>query len=235
MDQYRTPDLMPVLSRGRHRTPRKGACFMELASFLAGERWSDHPACTHPLLAKLAREVNDHVGDAMRARLAPLAPAVVGLTREDPRVDVWIARDAALLALPVVSAERQTVAACALVLCEEQLARLEGREPGVLPDDIARALDDVPHARDRAMASAPALHGRAGRFTERSAPAIVHASVSGISEACVPNSDEMLYGLLERTITKCQGWFSVPSAPLADRWPGTFTRGTARGPRPGRR
>ena len=69
-----TPDLLPVLSRGRHRTPRKGACFMEMASYLAGERWSDHPACTHPLLATLARDVNDHVADASRSRLVPLIP-----------------------------------------------------------------------------------------------------------------------------------------------------------------
>ena len=40
------PALLPVLSRGKHRNPRKGACFMEFASLLAGERWSDHPACT---------------------------------------------------------------------------------------------------------------------------------------------------------------------------------------------
>ena len=51
----RTPDHMPVLSRGKHRNARKGACFMEFASYLAGERWSDHPACTHPLLAAMAR------------------------------------------------------------------------------------------------------------------------------------------------------------------------------------
>jgi hypothetical protein len=53
--QPRLPDMLPVLSRGKHRNPRKGACFMELASYLAGERWSDHPACTHPLLASVAR------------------------------------------------------------------------------------------------------------------------------------------------------------------------------------
>ena len=47
------PDLVPILSRGKHRNPRKGACFMELASYLAGERWSDHPRCTHPLLASV--------------------------------------------------------------------------------------------------------------------------------------------------------------------------------------
>ena len=58
-DDDRSPELVPVLSAGRHRNPRKGACFMEMASFLAGERWSDHPSCTHPLLASLARLVND--------------------------------------------------------------------------------------------------------------------------------------------------------------------------------
>ena len=74
MTNSRTPDLMPVLSRGKHRHPRKGACFMELASYLAGEKWSDHPDCTHPLLAALARDVNDHVSDGARSRLAPLIP-----------------------------------------------------------------------------------------------------------------------------------------------------------------
>ncbi len=29
-----TPDLMPVLSRGKHRNPRKGACFMEMGGNL---------------------------------------------------------------------------------------------------------------------------------------------------------------------------------------------------------
>ena len=59
------PDLVPQLSRGKHRNPRKGACFMELASYLAGERWSDRPACTHRLLAHLARLVNDCTSDAL--------------------------------------------------------------------------------------------------------------------------------------------------------------------------
>src|SRR5215211_5029994 len=47
-DEPRMPELMPQLSPGGHRSPRKGACFMELASYLAGERWSDPPGCTHP-------------------------------------------------------------------------------------------------------------------------------------------------------------------------------------------
>ncbi|HSK97732.1 MAG TPA: hypothetical protein VK891_14015, partial [Euzebyales bacterium] len=66
-DTPHLPDQVPILSRGKHRSPRKGACFMELASYLAGERWSDHPACTHPLLAALARHVNDRTTDAGRS------------------------------------------------------------------------------------------------------------------------------------------------------------------------
>jgi hypothetical protein len=57
------PALVPTLRRGRHRSPRGGACFMEFASYLAGERWSDHPRCTDPTLAMVARAVNDLVDD----------------------------------------------------------------------------------------------------------------------------------------------------------------------------
>ena len=100
------PELLPTLSRGKHRSPRKGACFMELAGFLAGERWSDHPACTHPLLARLARGVNDVTSDDARPRLAPLIPSVIGLTSTDPlwdhTVGAWGLDMAALILLGVV-------------------------------------------------------------------------------------------------------------------------------------
>ena len=61
----------PLLSRGKHRNPRKGACFVELVSYLAGERWSDHPACTHSLLTSVARLVNDHTSDEGRPHPSP--------------------------------------------------------------------------------------------------------------------------------------------------------------------
>src|SRR3954466_5392219 len=77
------PELVPTLSAGHHRSPRTGACFMEFASFLAGERWSDHPACTHPLLAQVARQVNDLVGDEGRQQLVPLIPSGVGRRGDD--------------------------------------------------------------------------------------------------------------------------------------------------------
>src|SRR5437868_1404715 len=102
-------EFLPLLTRGKHRSPRHGACFMEFASYLAGERWSDHPACTHPLLASLARQVNDRISDDARQTLLDVVPDVIGLTTDDLRVDALIALRAAATALPVVSEERQRV------------------------------------------------------------------------------------------------------------------------------
>jgi hypothetical protein len=201
-----TPDLMPILSRGKHRNPKKGACFMELASFLAGEPWSDHPRCTHSLLASLARDVNDHVGDVARRRLAPLIPRVIGLTSDDPRIDAWIAREAALAALPVTSAERQGVAAVGLMRCERMLNQLEGRPRGYVEPRSQAAMDAVPHARDWARGFTALGWGSTASFTKRSAPAIVHSAVSGIASAVAPSPDDLLVDLLERTIDLCHEW-----------------------------
>lgn len=219
MTHSRTPDLMPVLSRGKHRNPRKGACFMELASYLAGERWSDHPQCTHPLLAALARDVNDHVSDAVRPRLAPLIPAVIGLNGPDPRVHAWIAREAVLTALPIASAERQGVAAVGLLRSERVLNTLEGRDRHYLSERARAALDDVPHARDWARSFTAMGWGSAGSFNRRSAPAIVHSAVSGISGAPVDDSEDRLVALLERTVGLCQQWLGHQPDPVApDTW-----------------
>ena len=98
-----SPEIMPVLSRGKHRNPRRGACFMEYASFLAGERWSDHPGCTHPAVASLARLVNDWTSGAERGRLTTLIPSVIGLTGDDERVPLLVATQAATAALPIAS------------------------------------------------------------------------------------------------------------------------------------
>ena len=107
------PELIPILSRGKHRGPRTGACFMELVSYLAGERWSDHPACTHPLLAAVARDVNDCTSDAGRPRLAELIPSVIGLTGEDLHIDARIA----LACIPEPDAMLRALLIDAIGLC----------------------------------------------------------------------------------------------------------------------
>jgi hypothetical protein len=203
------PALLPMLARGKHRSPRKGACFMELASLLAGERWSDDPACTHPLLAAVARHVNDYTSDAGRQRLAELIPSVVGLTGEDLHIDAGIALRSARMALPVVAAERQRVMAVSVLSCERVLAALDGRPVGTLEEPSRSALAQVPHAAqwaDQFTSGAPTSGISAKRFRRQAAPIIVRHAVAGIAEACVPDPDAMLRDLLVQAIDECMAW-----------------------------
>jgi hypothetical protein len=66
------------LSRGSHLDARQGACVMELASMLAGQRFSDHPRAVCPVVAAVLRAYNDGTNDDRRQDLYPLASAVVG-------------------------------------------------------------------------------------------------------------------------------------------------------------
>lgn len=214
---HQTPDVMPVLSRGKHRSARKGACFMELASYLAGERWSDHPRCTHPVLARLARDVNDHVDDYGRERLAPLIPDVIGLNGDDPRLDAWIAREAALAALPVACAERQAVAAVGVLRCERVLDELEGRFLHYVSPATRQALAEVPLAAEWARKFSDVGWGGVRTFRNRSAPTIVHSAVSGIANACIADPDSILVDLLSGTIIKCREWIGVATPATVDQ------------------
>jgi hypothetical protein len=71
------PEGLPQLSRGAHSRPEDGVCLMELVACLAGAPHSDAPSCTHPVLAAVARVVNDGVSEEGRRRLAGRAPELV--------------------------------------------------------------------------------------------------------------------------------------------------------------
>lgn len=94
------PEGLPRLGRGPHHDPHHGACLMEYTSLLAGLEFSDHPECTDPGLAVLARIINDTVSDSARVGLALLAPALIdtAVTRPRPgpgrlgRMLRWVAR-----------------------------------------------------------------------------------------------------------------------------------------------
>lgn len=218
-DTPAAPDMLPVLSRGKHRSPKKGACFMELASYLAGERWSDHPPCTHALLATEARLVNDFTSDAARPRLAQLIPAVIGLTSDDLRVDVTIALRAARTALPVASAERQRVLAVAVLTCERVLAHLDGRPLDEVSRTSLEALDSVPHAEKWARRFTRGMRVSPKGFRRHAGPSAVRCAVQGIARACIPAADDMLYDLLISTIDDCERLIK-PARPEVDplRW-----------------
>lgn len=213
------PDHVPVLSRGKHRTPRQGACFMEFAAYLAGERWSDHPRCTHPLLAALARGVNDHTSDEGRQRLTPLVPLVIGLTSDDRHVDAHIALLCARTALPVVAADQQRVMAVSVLASERALAHLDRHPTTDLDDASRRALEQAPRAAQWARRFTAEVTPSVKRFHRTAAPSIVSSAVQGIATACVPDRDTVLRHLLSDAISACRRWMpqSVDRGGRADR------------------
>jgi hypothetical protein len=66
------------LRHGSHPSPARGACVIELASMLAGERFSDHPQAVCPVLAGFLRSYNDLVPEEQLDELYPFAAVVVG-------------------------------------------------------------------------------------------------------------------------------------------------------------
>ena len=94
------------LAAGKHDAPTEGVCVMELASMLAGEPFTDHPASVSPTIALLLRAYNDAVDDRRRQRLYPYAAGAVGsagsaelerarvarLLTEIPRRENWLSR-----------------------------------------------------------------------------------------------------------------------------------------------
>jgi hypothetical protein len=209
-------EVMPILSAGKHRNPKRGACFMEFASYLAGERWSDHPACTHPLLAGLARFVNDHTSDAARPRLAPLIPSVIGIVSEDAHIDALLALRAGRTALPIAPSWRQGCLAVGIMAAERVLNQLDGRDESVISEESRRALCDVPDASKWARNFSRQARVDVRGFRRRGAPSVVRCAADGIAEACVADRDERLHRLLAAGIDDCRMWLQLDgSSPLA--------------------
>ena len=204
------PEIMPILSAGRHRNPRRGACFMEFASYLAGERWSDHPACTHATLALLARDVNDLTSDAARQRLVPLVNRVVGLTGSSPEIASTIALRAAAAALPVASMERQRALAAGIISVLPEVSDPIVRSAAVV------ALAQTPEAESWARAFLARL-GTSPHDDRRRNESIVHTAAIGIAQACVHDPQERLAVLLESAIADVEGLLGRRTAAVTER------------------
>lgn len=213
------PEGVPILSRGTHRRPADGGCFMEFASYLAGEKWSDHPACTHPLLASLARLVNDETTDHGRARLVPLIPAVVGLQSDDPAVDAVIARRCALAVLPMARPGDQRPLAVAVIVAERLLARLDGRPGSELGAEARAALDAVPMVAAWARTFIAGEVPRLRAYRREAAPTAVRCAVRAILASEPADPDGALRDLLAVVIDEVSARTPRPTQPVDhDRW-----------------
>jgi hypothetical protein len=174
---------------------------MELASLLAGERWSDHPSCTHPLLAQLARQVNDHTSDAGRQQLLPLIPSVVGRGGNDR---TWLALAVALAASPILDVPEATQRVLAAgLLRAQQLCAQAGPDLAEVRREARLALELVPGAVRWVERLGVRDLINEKTFTERCAPTMVRCAVEGMMRSDSSDTDRRLRDLLEVGIAAC--------------------------------
>ncbi len=210
MRQNRVPDGMPVLSAGRHRRPRKGACFMEFASFLAGEHWSDHPSCTDPTLGTLARAVNDTLHGSRRGELVTDIPRVIGLRGDDLRLGLVVSLRAAVMALPVASMDRQRALAVATIATTDALAELGINRPRAQAD-AERVLSEVPDATTWARTHLADWRARPSDLARHGCGAIVRTAALGIAQACIEDPDTLLVAMLRAAIDDAEFFLGRPA------------------------
>lgn len=197
--------VMPVLSAGAHRRPRDGGCFMEIASLLAGERWSDHPACTHPVLAAVARCVNDAVTDEGRQQLVPLIPSVIGANGTDARIAPSLVLLSTRAALRAASSAHRGDLVASRQAAERRLARHlravgrpdeeeatpSRRLPGVL-GSAYRRWEDLGHTWSEKA------------YLRVDAPIAVHHAVTALAPRPRTQHDAGLRQLLVECIAECR-------------------------------
>jgi hypothetical protein len=66
------------LSRGGHKPTDNEACLLEAVAYVAGEPWSDRPACASLVLITYGQRLNDVLPDDLRQQLIPFIPRIVG-------------------------------------------------------------------------------------------------------------------------------------------------------------
>jgi hypothetical protein len=71
------------LGEGAHESFEHGVCALELSSYLAGEKFSDHPKCVSPVIATYIRELNDSWNDETRQLLKPYIVKILNTAGAD--------------------------------------------------------------------------------------------------------------------------------------------------------
>jgi len=202
------PGVVPILSPGRHRNPRHGACLMEYTSLLAGERFSDEPACTDRVLTALAQSVNDATSDAGRHRLAPLAAQLTDANGGGPAAVVAVVRRCVLTALPYAERRRRWLLLVAAFGADRAgSGRSKGFDADMIDPDTDLALVTAQLGDgcvDEAASFVAGLPVPVDEYLRRGAPKAVMTAVSIIAESAdTPDQADEVEEVLRRLLTDC--------------------------------
>jgi hypothetical protein len=169
---------------------------MEYASVLAGERFSDSPRCTDPVLAAVARCVNDYSTDAARQRLAPLAGDLTTANGAGDDVRVRMVRRCLIAALRHTSGPRREVVVVALLGLDRAAAgHSHGWDDTMLSLDTEVALLGAGADAAAAAGYVADLPVCVDEHSRRALPVDIEMAISTIAQHAA-DADEVLYRLL---------------------------------------
>ena len=183
---------------------------MELASLFASEPWSDHPSSVHPVLAAVARAINDRVGDGARELLSPLVPQMTGTADVGPDGHTRPERCARLVLL----CTRKALEASPFMAAEMESARLTALS--VLSRPGAAVPADAGESGTAVRRHAAALLDRLGllNWLYASQAAIQAAQavsiIAGAATGPAAQRDAQLCQLLRACTALCAGDAAVP-------------------------
>ncbi len=196
----RTPTAMPILAAGRHRSPRHGACLMEYTSLLAGERFSDAPRCTDPVLAAIARAVNDYSRDASRQRIAPFAGDLTTAEGAGEDVQRRLVRHCLLTALSRATGTRRHVLLVALLGLDRAAAGADdGWDASMLSVDSELALLHNDAGLAEAAAYVANVPVSVGEHARRALGVAAEVAVATIADSG-DDADDVLFQLLRQCL-----------------------------------
>lgn len=197
----RTPTSLPILAAGRHRSPRRGACLMEYTSVLAGERFSDAPRCTDPVLAAVARAVNDYSSDASRQRIAPYAGDLTSAHGAGDDVQRGIVRRCLLTALRFAEGSRRHVVLVALLgLDRASAGASRGWDDSMLSLDSELALLGGDGRVVEASSYVAELPVTVDEHSRRALGVSVEVAVATIAQSAGAAADDALLELFEECL-----------------------------------
>lgn len=187
---------------------------MELASIFASGPWSDHPASVHPVLAAVARVINDRVSDGARELLSPLVPQMTGTADVGPdghtRPErcarlVLLCTRKALEASPFMAAEMESARLTALSV----LSRPGAAAPAAAPTDAGESGTAV---RRHAAALLDRLGLLSWLYASQAAVQAAQAVsvIAGAATGPAAQRDAQLCQLLRACTALCAGDAAVP-------------------------
>ena len=113
-DRLEEVEGFDLLAGGHGKNAEGQMCIMEAVAYVAGERWSDSPTCTSPILASFMRQLNDRLSDEKRQELKPFIAKMVGTRDGRDEERSWLISDWTIrVALPTwleVSGQTETAA-----------------------------------------------------------------------------------------------------------------------------